>query len=344
MPLFFFFKNLKKNKKMEKRMSEIDVYLLRCDIAPEQTMVEFIYSDCLIDYIKGEMESIASSKNITVVMWHGPFYVSFLDRTDSPLKTFSQWLQHNTTLRFLSLNEQRIQLYDPETLFRSLSKHKTLQQLVLNSMFIYDTHCGHLSDMLKANTVIEYLCLSRNLISDDGFEVILQGLAKNKTIRGVDFSCNDLKDVSGIKVYEILMSSPYHNLLAFDLTCNHISSRIQTDINDICFLNSCIRHDLKVNINSRITADFSHGKWIRTGCLDIAKLQARFDETKDTELELIFIYRTQLPDSFILDNFGRDGIKECVSSIVLLRCSVSELAQNYMMLNFPKLKHLNVTN
>jgi hypothetical protein len=104
-------------------------------------------------------------------------------------------LNNNTTLKFLSLSYNHLLSdkgvkYLTEILALNNSKLETLS---LHGTGITDESAKHLSSMLKKNTILTWLHLGRNKISDQGIYLLADVLTHyNKTLKTLELSHNEL--------------------------------------------------------------------------------------------------------------------------------------------------------
>ena len=103
------------------------------------------------------------------------------------LKTFAEYLSHNTTLQEVSLSENSLSVEGLKQLSKFLPQNKTLKLLELIKCSLTDSGFTEFANLMAKNKGIEILDISRNRdITDEGSLIALAtSLRKNQSLKTI---------------------------------------------------------------------------------------------------------------------------------------------------------------
>ena len=309
----------------------------------------FVTADDFANVVVEEIDRVTSSKEFFKIMWDGVGFSCSSNLLFRSCTKFSRWLEIDTVLRQLTLSKQDINLYSPDIFFGAISKNKTIRVLSLEHMAINGNHCEYVANMLESNTAIQEFSIARNCITDRGLKIILRGLAKNRTVKDINVIENLLTIKSGFEIYYMLYTSLHHTIrqVRVNQICeNQDSNDIYYHILNICYQNTLVSRAIEGQKVPQVALDISHGKCIRCYNLSPMRLENRLTNSQLKEIDTVYIFNTLIRDVSFLHWFGHgdNQIGENLRNLVLIKCGVTEDAIHFFLLNFPQLKHMNITN
>uniref|UniRef100_A0A803KGV8 Leucine rich repeat containing 34 n=1 Tax=Xenopus tropicalis TaxID=8364 RepID=A0A803KGV8_XENTR len=108
---------------------------------------------------------------------------------------FASMLQINSTLEELDLGDCDLGIQSLIALATVLLQNKTLKSLNLNRPIFYvmqEDTTVHLSEMLRVNSTLQELHLSKHEITDFGVQRLCDALHENHTLKYLNLSCNKI--------------------------------------------------------------------------------------------------------------------------------------------------------
>lgn len=113
--------------------------------------------------------------------------------SDQALNCARVMLEHNTTLKYLELEDVGAPLF---LLFPGLAKNKGLESLRLKNTVLGSLEATTLADALTTNTTLETLYLYACHLEDQGFIALARGLSKNQKLKELSIEQDSLTDAA----------------------------------------------------------------------------------------------------------------------------------------------------
>ncbi|CAH8514341.1 unnamed protein product [Schistosoma rodhaini] len=118
----------------------------------------------------------------------------------SSLSFLSKVLKENTFIQTLLLSECKLRKDGLMELFNDLIKNVTIKNLDLSGCDLGDSSCSMLAEILTMNRVLTYLNLARNQIGSDGAELLGDAISSNDTLFKIDLSWNSIANKGALDI------------------------------------------------------------------------------------------------------------------------------------------------
>eukprot|EP01124_Arcella_intermedia_P000456 TRINITY_DN10228_c0_g1_i2.p1 TRINITY_DN10228_c0_g1~~TRINITY_DN10228_c0_g1_i2.p1 ORF type:complete len:235 (-),score=60.95 TRINITY_DN10228_c0_g1_i2:245-949(-) len=126
------------------------------------------------DILDSVIEFVANNTNLKSLSLNG-------HSSEHSIFSFSQHLQRNTTLKYLSLTDSKIDCKQVKFITDALGKNSSLKKLALTRNNIKSEGAKHIAELMKINKIISKVNISSNNI-DIGVQHILEAMKINSSI------------------------------------------------------------------------------------------------------------------------------------------------------------------
>ncbi|XP_018646038.1 nalp (nacht, leucine rich repeat and pyrin domain containing)-related [Schistosoma mansoni] len=116
------------------------------------------------------------------------------------LSFLSKVLKENTFIQTLLLSECKLRKDGLMELYNDLIKNVTIKNLDLSGCDLGDSSCSMLAEILTMNRVLTYLNLARNQIGSDGAELLGDAISSNDTLFKIDLSWNSIANKGALDI------------------------------------------------------------------------------------------------------------------------------------------------
>ncbi|NXG03793.1 LRC34 protein, partial [Sakesphorus luctuosus] len=166
---------------------------------------------------------------------------------------FASMLQLNSSLEKLDLGDCDLGLQCLVAIATALTRKKTLRAINLNRPLLYsqeEESTVHIAQMLKVNSSLLELHLSKHEIKNFGVEQLCEALYENSSLRYLDLSCNRIT-CDGAKVLAELLK---HNqsLVILNLNANRIE-----DVGALYLSEALLLHNRTLQALSLVSCNIS---------------------------------------------------------------------------------------
>ena len=143
-------------------------------------------------------------------------------------KVIGMLLAANTTLQYLNFKSCGLGVNSLVGIAQSMLAHPSVVSLNLASPLLPSLQdrmsvAHHLAEMLKKNTVLQELDLSRSMLDDSQLQVMLPAFVCNDPIRSLLLGSNKMSQDGGVEVSKLLARR--HDLAVVDISSNEIQSK-----------------------------------------------------------------------------------------------------------------------
>ncbi|XP_064521906.1 leucine-rich repeat-containing protein 34 isoform X1 [Pseudopipra pipra] len=152
---------------------------------------------------------------------------------------FASMLQSNSTLQKLDLGDCDLGLKCLIAIATALTQNKSLRAINLNRPLLYSQEeetTVHIAKMLKGNSSLVELHLSKHEMKNFGVERLCEALYENSSLRYLDLSCNKITS-DGVKFLGELLKRN-QSLVILDLNANRIEDAGATYLSEALTVNN----------------------------------------------------------------------------------------------------------
>ncbi|TNN12628.1 Leucine-rich repeat-containing protein [Schistosoma japonicum] len=154
------------------------------------------------------------------------------------LTILSKVISENTFIQTLILSECKLRKDGLMELYNALIKNVNIKSLDLSGCDLGDSSCSMLAEILIMNRVLKYFNLARNQISSDGGELLGDAISSNDTLIEINLSWNSISNKGALEILKGIKENI--RLGICNLSWNGISGRSALEIAHIIKENTTI--------------------------------------------------------------------------------------------------------
>ncbi|KAK4469710.1 hypothetical protein MN116_007234 [Schistosoma mekongi] len=154
------------------------------------------------------------------------------------LTILSKVISENTFIQTLILSECKLRKNGLMELYNALIKNVNIKSLDLSGCDLGDSSCSMLAEILTMNRVLKYVNLAKNQISSDGGEFLGDAISSNDTLIEINLAWNSITNKGALEIIRGLKENI--RIAICNLSWNGISGRSAVEIAHVIKENTTI--------------------------------------------------------------------------------------------------------